>query len=74
VGFDLVIVDTPPVLVAGNASIVSTMVSGAIVVVRAGATERAAAAVKQIRMVGARLLGAVAGKHPTEHLCCRSRL
>jgi FlaA1/EpsC-like NDP-sugar epimerase len=49
------------VLVAGDASIVSTMVSGAIVVVRAGATERAAAAaaVKQLRMVGARLLGAV---------------
>jgi capsular exopolysaccharide synthesis family protein len=59
--YDLVIIDAPPVLVAGDASIVATMVSGTIVVVRAGATERAAAAaaVKQLRVVGARLLGAV---------------
>jgi polysaccharide biosynthesis transport protein len=59
--YDLVIIDAPPVLVAGDASIIGTMAGGAIVVVRAGQTDReaAAAAVKQLRRVGTRILGGV---------------
>ena len=59
--FDLVILDAPPVLVAGDASIVGAMAGGTVVVVRASKTERDAAnaAVQQLRTVGARILGAV---------------
>ena len=57
----LMIVDTPPVLVAGDASIVARMVDGAVLVVRAGQTERAVAqaAMQQLRTVGANVVGAV---------------
>lgn len=59
--FELVIVDAPPVLVAGDASILGAMCDGAVVVIRAGETHRdaARAAVKQLRTVGTRVLGAV---------------
>jgi tyrosine-protein kinase Etk/Wzc len=59
--FELVIVDAPPVLVAGDASILGTMCDGVVVVIRAGETHRdaARATVKQLRAVGARVLGAV---------------
>jgi len=58
---ELLIVDTPPVLVAGDASIVARMVDGAVLVVRAGQTERAVAqaAMQQLRTVGANVVGAV---------------
>lgn len=59
--FDLVLIDAPPVLVAGDASIVGTIASAALVVVRAGVTERPAAraAVEQLLTVGTRIAGAV---------------
>ncbi|HEX6133078.1 MAG TPA: polysaccharide biosynthesis tyrosine autokinase [Longimicrobiales bacterium] len=59
--FDLVIVDSSPVAVAADAAILSTMVDGALLVVRAGETDRAAAqhAVQLITSVGGNIVGAV---------------
>jgi len=59
--FDLVMIDAPPVLVAGDASILAALNASTIVVLRAGQTDRAAAlaSVQQLQAVGARLLGAV---------------
>jgi tyrosine-protein kinase Etk/Wzc len=59
--FDLVILDTPPVLVTANAAILSTQVDGVLMVVRAGQTDRdqAREAVQQITVVGGRVLGSV---------------
>ena len=59
--YDLVIVDAPPVLVAGDASILSALVDGTVLVLRAGQTDRGAAlaAVRQLKSVGAIMLGAV---------------
>lgn len=59
--FDLVIVDTPPLLAASDAALIGRMVDGVILVVRAGQTERDAArqAVRQLGAGRARVLGAV---------------
>jgi capsular exopolysaccharide synthesis family protein len=59
--FDLVIVDTPPVLAAADAEILGVQTDAALVVVRAGQTERQSAqyAVQQLRAIGARVVGAV---------------
>jgi len=59
--FDLVMIDAPPVLVAGDASILAALNASTIIVLRAGQTDRAAAfaSVQQLQAVGARLLGAV---------------
>jgi len=59
--FDLVMIDAPPVLVAGDASILAALNASTIIVSRAGFTDRAAAlaSVQQLRAVGARMLGAV---------------
>ena len=60
--FDMVMIDAPPVLVAGDASILAALSgAGTIVVLRAGETDRAAAlaSVQQLHGVGARVLGAV---------------
>ncbi|MFL5616083.1 MAG: polysaccharide biosynthesis tyrosine autokinase [Gemmatimonadaceae bacterium] len=59
--YDLLILDTPPLLAASDAAIVSRVVDGAIVVVRAGKTEKSAlqTAVQQLATVGARVLGTV---------------
>jgi capsular exopolysaccharide synthesis family protein len=59
--YDLLILDTPPLLAASDAAIVSRIVDGAVVVVRAGSTERSAlqTAVQQLGTVGARVLGTV---------------
>lgn len=58
---DLLIVDAAPILVAGDASILGRIVDGTVIVIRAGRTERAAAhaAMQQLRIVGARVVGAV---------------
>jgi polysaccharide biosynthesis transport protein len=58
---DLILIDSPPVLVAGDALIVSTMVDAVLLVVQAGATDRDAsvAAVRQLNDVGAHVLGTV---------------
>ena len=59
--FDIVILDTPPLLAASDAAIISRISDGALVVVRAGKTERSAlqTAIQQLTTVGARVLGTV---------------
>ncbi|MDB4948735.1 MAG: capsular exopolysaccharide family [Gemmatimonadetes bacterium] len=59
--FDVVIVDSPPVLLAADASIIAAQTDGVLLVLRAGKTERPAArqAVSQLSTVGANVLGAV---------------
>ena len=59
--YDLLILDTPPLLAASDAAIVSRISDGALVVVRAGRTEKSAlqTAVQQLTTVGARVLGTV---------------
>lgn len=59
--YDRVIIDSPPVGVVADAVVVSTLVDGALVVLKAGATSRdlAAQGVKQLRDVNARVFGAV---------------
>ena len=59
--YDLLILDTPPLLAASDAAIVSRIADGALVVVRAGRTEKSAlqTAIQQLTTVGARVLGTV---------------
>ena len=59
--YDLVLIDTPPVLFASDASILSAGADGVILMVRAGATQRNAArsSYQQLSAVGARVLGTV---------------
>ncbi len=59
--FDLVLVDTPPVLAAADAEILGVQVDAVLLVVRAGKTERQSAqyAVRQLRALGARMVGVV---------------
>ena len=59
--FDLVIVDTPPVMAAADAEIVGVQTDAVLLVVRAGQTDRSSAqyAVQQLRAIGARVIGAV---------------
>jgi tyrosine-protein kinase Etk/Wzc len=59
--YDFVILDSAPVLVAADASILSQMTDGVLLVVSAGGTDRDAArdAVDQLRGVGANVIGAV---------------
>jgi capsular exopolysaccharide synthesis family protein len=59
--FDMVLIDTPPVLLASDSSVLSIAADGVIVVLRADKTPRAAGqqALKQLRSVGAKVIGAV---------------
>jgi capsular exopolysaccharide synthesis family protein len=59
--FDLVILDTPPVLATADAGILGSLADGVLLVVRAGQTDRAAAqrATAQLASSGARVLGVV---------------
>jgi capsular exopolysaccharide synthesis family protein len=59
--YDIVILDSPPLLAATDAAILSRSADGALVVVRAGKTETGAlhAAVQLLTNVGARILGTV---------------
>lgn len=59
--FDMVILDTPPLLVASDAAVLASRSDGVIVVIRAGQTERAdaQAPVQQLHAVGAHVVGAV---------------
>jgi len=59
--FDMVVIDAPPVLAVTDASVISSLVDGTIVVVRLGKTARDAVqrAVAQLRIVNGRILGAV---------------
>jgi capsular exopolysaccharide synthesis family protein len=59
--FDLIVVDTPPLLAASDGAILATLADGVVVVLRAGSTESDAAqqAIQQLTSVGARVVGAV---------------
>jgi polysaccharide biosynthesis transport protein len=59
--FDLIILDTPPVLATADAGILAGLADGVLLVVRAGKTDRNAAqrAHQQLSQVGARIVGAV---------------
>ncbi|GAC1515865.1 MAG: polysaccharide biosynthesis tyrosine autokinase [Gemmatimonadaceae bacterium] len=59
--FDIVLFDSPPLLAVTDAVVLSTMADGTIVVVRTGQSARDAVrrAVSQLRVVHARILGAV---------------
>lgn len=59
--FDLVLLDTAPVLLAPEASVLATGADGVVLVVRAGVTQRAAAhdAAQQLRTVGSNFVGTV---------------
>lgn len=59
--FDMIILDTPPVLVVPEAAILGRQVDGVLVVVRAGHTEREVArrAAHQLSTLGARVVGTV---------------
>jgi tyrosine-protein kinase Etk/Wzc len=59
--FDILIVDTPPLLAASDAAILGRIADGVVVVVRAGKTGRSAlqTSIQQLVTVGARILGTV---------------
>lgn len=59
--FDLVVIDTPPLLAASDAAILGRISDGTLVVIRAGQTQRVAVqeAIQQLHTVGARVLGTV---------------
>jgi succinoglycan biosynthesis transport protein ExoP len=60
-GYDLILMDTPPLLAASDAAVLSTLSDGVVLVVRAGLTESEAGqiAMQQLGAVGARVVGAV---------------
>ena len=66
--FDLIVIDTPPLLPVTDAAILATYADGAIVVARHGSTKRVqlAASVKSLRAVDARILGCVLNMVPTK--------
>jgi tyrosine-protein kinase Etk/Wzc len=59
--FDIIVLDTPPVLATADASIVASLTDGVLLVVRAGTTDKNAAqrAFQQLANVGARVVGTV---------------
>ena len=59
--FDLVVIDSPPVLAASETVVLSTSADGVVLVVRAGHTDREVVqhAVHQIASTGGHLVGAV---------------
>lgn len=59
--YDLIIIDTPPVLVAADATIIGTLAEAVLLVVRAGDTDRGAAvqAMERLGHVGAQVIGVV---------------
>ncbi|HTE64740.1 MAG TPA: polysaccharide biosynthesis tyrosine autokinase [Candidatus Binatia bacterium] len=59
--FELVLIDSPPVLATAEAVVLASSVDGVVLVVRAGQTDRSSVeqAMRQIKGVGARLVGAV---------------
>jgi capsular exopolysaccharide synthesis family protein len=60
-GYDVIVLDTPPLLAASDAAIIATLADGVIMVIRAGKTDIAAAlqSTQQLNSVGARVVGAV---------------
>jgi Mrp family chromosome partitioning ATPase len=59
--FDLVMLDTPPVLAAADTAILGQLVDGAVIVIRAGQTDREEAqrAYAQLTLAKVNVLGAI---------------
>lgn len=59
--YDMLILDSPPLLVASDAAALAARMDGVLLVVRAGETDRGAVlqAIQQLENVGAQVLGAV---------------
>ncbi len=59
--FEMVILDSPPLIAGADAAILGSLADGVLMVVRAGQAEREIAqhAVRQVRALGGRLLGGV---------------
>lgn len=59
--YDMVILDSPPILLVSDAAVLAATADGVLLVVRAGSTDRGAAqqAMDQLEAVGARVVGAV---------------
>ncbi len=59
--YDVILLDSPPILAAPDAAVLGAVADGVLVVVRAGDTDRKAAehAIQQLERVGARVVGAV---------------
>jgi Mrp family chromosome partitioning ATPase len=59
--YDMVIIDSPPLLVASEAGALAAKADGVLLVIRAGQTQREAAqlALQQLGIVGANVIGAV---------------
>jgi capsular exopolysaccharide synthesis family protein len=59
--YDIVLIDSPPVLAVTDASVLSTLADGAILVIRLGQTTRDGVrrSVAQLRVVNGRILGSV---------------
>jgi non-specific protein-tyrosine kinase len=64
---DIVLVDSPPVLLLADAAVLSTIADGVLLVVEAGRTRRdaAAKAAETLRTVKARLIGVLINRAPT---------
>jgi len=68
--YDFVVVDSPPILIVADASLLAPMVDGVIMVVDAIKTRRAALvkAIRELEAAGARILGAVLNRaRPDKH-------
>lgn len=67
--FDMVLIDTPPVLNISDAQILSTLSQGTIIVAAYGKTERKVIlnAKESIEKVGGKILGVVINKIPEKH-------
>ena len=65
---DIVIIDSPPVLAAADAAVLASQTNGALLVIEPGQSDRKAMAqsVEQLRRSGAKLLGVVLNKVPTD--------
>jgi len=65
--FDIILIDSPPLLPATDAAVVATHADGAVVVTREGKTSQArvAAALASLRAVDARVLGGVLNMAPS---------
>jgi len=59
--FDIILIDSPPLLAAADAAVLGTIADGVLLVLRAGSTDQGAAqqAMRQLNAVGANVVGAV---------------
>ena len=69
-GYDVIVIDTPPLLAASDAAIIATLADGVIMVIRAGKTDIAAAlqSTQQLNAVGARVVGAGAERSDADSI------